>query len=253
MRKTRSGAATFLIFILAGVAFLPNEVANAAPPPQAQAKIGGQWVPVTVGTVVAQGVLADESCTFVPPLALQGAAGIQVGLHVDGNCVASIDVVRAVPGPSSPPAGVQTDPLPSLQSPDSGSQESYSLATAVNHYMWAKATVQEQFGVMSSEVYVEMKYTRDGGHLYNGNSPGYYDDTSSWPCWTVTPEAYNWNPNGPSSVFIYRRTHFRNCSPPHPDYDLSARATADPSPRHTCNTPAVPTFWDVRCNGGIYY
>lgn len=102
---------------------------------------------------------------------------------------------------------------------------------------------------------MEMKYTRDQGVVYGGSDPRYRDYNSNWPCWDKDNEAYRWNPSGPYEVFLYRRTHFHNCTPPRPTYDLSARFWANPGPDFFCHMPSgsLPPSWDLRCHGGVYW
>lgn len=219
----------------------------------ATARISGVQVPIAVGSTVGQGRFDGQQCQFSPAVSVSAAEGVEVVVSVNDSCTAVVTGMTQSTAPSVRPESVVTGVQPALATGTSPTTRQVSPLAVVNHYMWAKNTVQEQFGITSFEVYVEMKYTRNGGSVYNGNSPGYRDYNSIAPCWTVTNEAYNWDPTGPTSVFIYRRTRFSSCLPPHPDAAISARATADPLPRHTCNTPAVPKFWDLRCNGGKYY
>jgi hypothetical protein len=104
---------------------------------------------------------------------------------------------------------------------------------------------------------VEMKYIRNGGSVYGGSAPAYYDWDDGLPGWGHSNQAYTWGPDGPSQVFIYRRTKFWNPGPPQPSYALSARFKADPAPNYggTCSVSQgnIPAGWDQFCEGGIYY
>jgi hypothetical protein len=255
--------------------------------------VNGTKTSIAPGQVVAQGVILGGGQGILPETVLcslptevqigtnlpEGAISGDIVTSFNATCqlvVESVSIDASSAGPESlgvgradptsrhgpvsaspatvepPPDGeLNTDP-PELENLGQGRVEEGTSAVA--HRGWAKAIVQEQFGVTSTEVYVDMRYTRNGGRVYNGRNPLYRDYTSDWPCWHVNPRSYSWWPDGPSNVYIHRRTHFDNCSAPHPDYTTGAKFVANPGPDHICGiTGNLPTFWDFRCRGGTYW
>lgn len=201
---------------------------------------GVETANVAAGAVIARGTPdKDGNCDFGGSITMsiespESAGGYEVSLSADDSCQLTVSSMGETKVPSDLPM--------------SGSDPA-DTRTPVDHRGWTYSSVLEQFGITSTEERVAMTYTRNGGSVYSGRDLYRDHYTSVFP-WDVNPQAYNYSLAGPSSVFIYSRSHYQSVSPPRPAYALSARFTANPGPHHTCSLSqgSLPPFWDFRCN-----
>jgi hypothetical protein len=234
-------------------------------PYEVSAMIGDREVPVGVGSVIGAGQRVGDQC-FIPASEIRftfpdnrGAYALEIRSGVNDNCDLVIESIKQLKNPpTSPPAsdgGVAEEPTeePTGVIAQTAEQE-VTEATGVRHFGWARHRVEEYFNITVTYTYVEMKYTRDGGHVWAGTSPlcRWWNDGIGW---SVTSKGCTWDYNGPSAVWIKAGYHFSNAIPPRPAYTLWARFIADPGPRRTCSLTngEVPLGWDSICTGGIYW
>jgi hypothetical protein len=207
---------------------------------------GRTMAPASVGSVVAQGTLTPgfDACSFSTPSVIGGSIPDDVGpialsitTHMDSSCTVRITSILVSPNPPTEPSGSGAAP-----------------ASEVYHRGWAFHTVFEYVNITVTEERVKMTYTRNGSQVYDGRDRFGQDYTDILP-WHTDLEAYNWDPDGPTAVFNYRRTHYSSLLPPKPGYTISARFTADPGARFTCGwyQGTLPLGWDRTCSGGLYW
>ena len=258
-----------LAFLVAGTAAVLIGPAGAAlslgsePGYRATAVVGGREITAVPGTVIATGVPTGTGCRFDVPVEISGqapdnggAAAMEIRTHVNDTCPFVVVSVTPLTNPPQPPPAPASPDLPTtaVGAATTASGVRPAATTVVNHYGWAKHRVEEYVNIPVTYTYVEMKYKRDGSKVYGG-SGGYCQPWNDGMGWTVTLEACNWDPNGPTAVFIYGRYHFSSWIPPQPSYSLSARFTADPGARFTCAvySGTIPLGWGHICSGGLYY
>jgi hypothetical protein len=256
----------FALSVVAATLFasqLPSASAASAPPYSVTAKLGGKEVKVVVGSVISKGQPQGDSCLLTQPSELSvtfpdsgGAFALEIQSGVNDNCDLVIESIKPFKDPPTAPppseGSVSEEPTTAL-SPQVVEQDVTALA-GVRHFGWAKHRVEEYIAIPVTRTYVEMKYTRDGTHVWAGTvgKCSWWNDGLGWE---VTSKGCTWNPSGPTSVWIRGGYFFSSWIPPQPSYTLWARFIADPGPRHTCSLTdgVVPAAWRAYCTGGIYW
>jgi hypothetical protein len=206
----------------------------------------GQREVIEEGDVIQQGTKEGEFCHYDEKNTVGFAVPDDIGpvayhivLGQDDDCDIVVEAAEPIKPPEDEP---RTNPIS-------------RRGGAVSHRMWAFHTVFEYVNITTSEERVKLTYDRDGGQVFNGRDKFRYSYVDSQGVWSTDHQAQNSDLNGPTEVFYYSRTRYWSSVPPQPDYALSARATADPGPRHSCSFSQgdLPFGWDRECSGGLFY
>lgn len=209
-------------FAVAGSLFVPVAPAAGSPPEdagngkaQAHARVGGQEIPIQVGSVIAQGRLiaqgandrkdaaSDETCRFDDRIGIgadipDGASPLDIVSTVQPDCSVVITSITTMTTAAEPvPSGGAGAVIPSAPSVGLESvNPNYTLygSTSQNAYLgWVKGIVQEQFGVTSTERYEEFRWLQspsgvqrphaNDGYCYHSAFPGIWKISN---CYYVT-------------------------------------------------------------------
>jgi hypothetical protein len=229
---------------------------------QATAIVNGRLVHVGPGSVVGVGERHGGLCSLGHPIQVMGRvpddsgpAAAEIRIHVNQDCQFIVQSVRMLKNPPTSPSEAK-DRSTQATIRDRRGRSSLRLDpdSPVNHYGWAKERVEEYVNIVVTYTYTEMKYTRNGGSVYNGNSGScaFWQDGGGW---TVTFEGCIISGQGPSQVYVWGQYHFSSSIPPRPSYSLYAKFGANPGPYFTglVKNGNVPMGWDAIYSGGIYY